>query len=154
MQATYTHPIVKTVSASPEWLKWRHQIWYNSLGRCKLPIHTQLSKWCRHLPRAWLLLKIKFTCSDSFTTWDCSHGSWWNEMALVTQEMYSWLSFDTREMSRWFGFGFSGHVSQHGSVLVPRETLVCVSTHYLVETFTGVYSGDVKMICFWFLGRC
>ena len=48
-------------------------------------------------------------------------------------------------MSRWFGFGFSGDVSQHGLVLVPRETLVCVSTHYRVETFIGVYSGDVKI---------
>ena len=39
-------------------------------------------------------------------------------------------------------------------LLVPRETLVCVSTHYRVETFIGVNSGNVKMVCFWFLGRC
>ena len=39
-------------------------------------------------------------------------------------------------------------------LLVPRETLVCVSTHYRVETFIGVYSGDVKMVYFCFLGRC
>ena len=37
-----------------------------------------------------------------------------------------------RKMSRWFG----------SSVL--WETLVCMSTHYRVETFIGVYSGDVK----------
>ena len=51
-------------------------------------------------------------------------------------------------MLKCFGFGFSENVSQHGSVLVPRETLGCVSTHYRVEAFIGVHSGDVKMVLF------
>ena len=35
-----------------------------------------------------------------------------------------------------------------GLVLVPRETLGCVSTHYRPEAFIGVYSGDVNMVWF------
>ena len=41
-----------------------------------------------------------------------------------------------------------------GLVSFPREMLGCVSTHYWVVPFIGVYSGDVKMVWFWFLGRC
>ena len=37
-----------------------------------------------------------------------------------------------------------------GMILFPRE----MSTHYSVVTFIGVYSGDVKVVWFWFLGRC
>ena len=40
-------------------------------------------------------------------------------------------------------FWFLGRC-QDGLVLVPRETCVCVSTHYRVETFIGVNSGDVS----------
>ena len=39
-------------------------------------------------------------------------------------------------------------------VLVPREALGCVSTHYSVGTFIVVYSGEVKVVLYWFLGRC
>ena len=39
-------------------------------------------------------------------------------------------------------------------VLVPREALGCVLTHYSVGTFIAVPSGDVKLVRFWFLGRC
>ena len=68
----------------------------------------------------------------------------------------------TREMSRWLGFRSSGDAwlcvdtlsgggfyrcllerCQDGLVFVPRETLGCVSTHYWVVPFIGVYSGDV-----------
>ena len=34
------------------------------------------------------------------------------------------------------------------------KMLGCVSTHYSVGTFIAVYSGDVKLVWFRFLGRC
>ena len=76
-------------------------------------------------------------------------------------------------MSRWLGFNYSGGAwlcvdtvlggdfygrflgrCQDGLVLVPREALSCVSTHYSVGTFIAVHSGDVRLVWFWFLGRC
>ena len=68
-----------------------------------------------------------------------------------------------RLLYEWFGFGSSGDVDtlfgsdfyrcslgrcQDGLVLVPREAYGCVSTHYRVEAFIGVNSGDVKMVWF------
>ena len=74
-------------------------------------------------------------------------------------------------MLRWFGFGSSGDTwlcvdtlsgggfyrcllgrCQDGLVSVPRETLGCVSTHYRVEAFICVYSGDVNIVWFDFSG--
>ena len=72
-----------------------------------------------------------------------------------------WLSAVDFHMLMWWSWDYcviiikwSSNVHLMIISLGDVKMLGCVSTHYSVGTFIAVYSGEVKLVLFWFLGRC